>query len=100
MRQLRGPESDTRTSDPATFLLGKTATRRQDLLAEHAQAAPPGDESVDLDAYLDILSEAVAARNGWKRILIRCALRKRLHARRDTAETSALVPRSSLMRAQ
>jgi hypothetical protein len=100
MCQLRGPESDTRACDPATFLLAKTATRRQELLAEHAQAALPGDESVDLDSYLDILSEAVAARNGWKRILMRCALRKSLHARRDTAETSALVPRSLLMRAQ
>ena len=33
----------------------------------------PGDDSIDLDEYLDILQDAVAARNGWKRILQRCA---------------------------
>jgi hypothetical protein len=99
-RHLRGTESDMRASDPAKLLLLKTATWRQDLLAEHAQATLPGDKCVDLDEYLNILSEAVAARNGWKRTLMRCALRKRLHARRDTAETSALVPRSSRMPAQ
>jgi hypothetical protein len=28
---------------------------------------------VGRDEYVDILSEAVSARNGWKRILARCA---------------------------
>jgi hypothetical protein len=33
----------------------------------------PADERVDGDEYLDILREAVEARNGWKRIHARCA---------------------------
>jgi hypothetical protein len=33
---------------------------------------PPADR-VDPDEYVDILRETVAARNGWKRILARCA---------------------------
>ena len=33
----------------------------------------PGDPSVDVDEYFDILGEAAQARNGWKRILRRCA---------------------------
>jgi hypothetical protein len=41
------------------------------LLAEHEQGRPPPDERVDADEYFDILREAVAARNGWKRILAR-----------------------------
>lgn len=32
---------------------------------------------VDVDEYTDILGEAVAARNGWKRILERCSSRPR-----------------------
>jgi len=33
----------------------------------------PPDERVDGAKYVDILREAVAARNGWKRILERCS---------------------------
>lgn len=33
----------------------------------------PGDDRVDADEYIDILREAVGARNGWKRILNRCS---------------------------
>jgi hypothetical protein len=33
----------------------------------------PPDERVDAVEYVDILREAVAARNGWKRILQRCS---------------------------
>ena len=44
---------------------------------EHAcRRVAPGDDSIDLDEYLDILQEAVKARNGWKRFLLRCAPRK------------------------
>jgi hypothetical protein len=32
----------------------------------------PADERVDAAEYMGILREAVAARNGWKRILKRC----------------------------
>jgi hypothetical protein len=53
--------------------LGKGARARQTLLAEYAQSPMPADDRVDTAEYLDILGEAVAARNGWKRILTRCS---------------------------
>ncbi len=53
--------------------LGKGVRARQTLLAEYAQGPMPADDRVDAAEYLDILAEAVAARNGWKRILARCA---------------------------
>ena len=59
---------------------GTTAARRAALDA-HADGALPGDDSVDLDEYRDILREAVDARNGWKRILARCAAPRPVRAR-------------------
>jgi len=53
--------------------LGKGTTSRQALLAEYAQGPMPADDRVDTAEYLYILGEAVAARNGWKRILTRCS---------------------------
>lgn len=52
---------------------GRGLRARQALLAEYAQGPMPADDRVDVDEYLDILREAVAARNGWKRILARCS---------------------------
>lgn len=52
---------------------GRGLRARQALLAEYAQGPMPADGRVDVDDYLDILREAVAARNGWKRILARCS---------------------------
>ena len=52
---------------------GGTAADRRAALDAHADGWLPGGESIDVDEYLDILQEAVAARNGWKRILQRCA---------------------------
>ena len=52
---------------------GGTAADRGAALDAHAGGWLPGDESINVDEYLDILQEAVAARNGWKRILQRCA---------------------------
>ncbi|AVA32905.1 TPA: hypothetical protein O8806_002786 [Staphylococcus aureus] len=46
---------------------------RQQLLEQHAETSLPADDQVDHDEYLDILAEAVRARNGWQRILKRCA---------------------------
>ncbi len=46
---------------------------RQSLLAEYGQGPMPADDRVEVDEYLDILREAVVARNGWKRILDRCS---------------------------
>jgi len=53
--------------------LGQGLRSRQALLAEYSQGPMPADDRVDVDEYLDILREAVAARNGWKRILARCS---------------------------
>jgi hypothetical protein len=53
--------------------LGVDQKHRQKLLAELALKPLPGDDRVDGEEYLDILGEAVAARNGWKRILSRCS---------------------------
>ena len=49
-----------------------TAGRRS-LLAQYARSPKPSDETVDSEELLDILTEAVEARNGWKRILARCS---------------------------
>jgi hypothetical protein len=46
---------------------------RQEALAQHAEGPLPPDDRVDHDEYLDILGEAVRARNGWQRILKLCA---------------------------
>lgn len=53
--------------------LGKGKRARHTLLAEYAKGPMPADDRVDITEYLDILAEAVAARNGWKRILARCS---------------------------
>jgi hypothetical protein len=53
--------------------LGVDQKHRQKLLAELALKPLPGDDRVDGEEYLDILGEAVAVRNGWKRILSRCS---------------------------
>ncbi len=52
--------------------LGSRRSERQALLLELRRERPPAD-TVDMDEYFDILREAVTARNGWKRILTRCA---------------------------
>ena len=56
-------------------LSNSQATRRT-LLSELEQASMPADERVDASEYVDILRESIAARNGWKRILERCAPRR------------------------
>ncbi len=53
--------------------LADSAKARRRFLAEHEQGPMPPDERVNVDEYMDILREAVAARNGWKRILKRCS---------------------------
>jgi hypothetical protein len=53
--------------------LGKGTRARQALLVEYADGPMPADDRVEVTEYLDILTEAVAARNGWKRILARCS---------------------------
>lgn len=58
--------------------LGETRSVRSRLLSEHAEEQMPPDDRVEGAEYVDILREAVAARNGWKRILERCAPPKQL----------------------
>ena len=53
--------------------ISATPLQRRAALAHHAAGALPPDPLVDHDEYLDILTDAVRARNGWKRILRRCA---------------------------
>lgn len=57
--------------------LGARPADRRALLHELVRGPLPVDERVDGDEYLDILREAVEARNGWKRIHARCAPERR-----------------------
>lgn len=52
---------------------GSGLRARQQLLADYARGPMPADDRVETEEYLDILGEAISARNGWKRILVRCA---------------------------
>ena len=49
-----------------------TAGRRA-LLAQYARSPRPSDETVDSAELLDILTEAIEDRSGWKRILVCCS---------------------------
>jgi len=53
---------------------------RRALLADLSEQRPPPDDRVDPLAYIDILREAVEARNGWKRIHARCCSPRRCRA--------------------
>ena len=57
--------------------LGRRPSDRMRLLAELEEHGLPGDEIVEPEELRDILHEAVAVRNGWKRILARCSSRRR-----------------------
>ena len=48
--------------------------QRRLLLAQYARGPGPGDNQVERSELLDLLAEAVEARNGWKRILARCSV--------------------------
>lgn len=56
--------------------LGTRPVDRCRLLAEHLAGPMPGDDRVDDEEYRWVVAEAVGARNGWKRILRRCAPRR------------------------
>jgi hypothetical protein len=53
--------------------LGNSSAARRMLLSEVEEGPVPPDDRVDPVEYIDILREAIAARNGWKRILRRCS---------------------------
>ena len=59
--------------------LGDGPPARRKLLSELETGTRPADERLDASEYIDILREAVAARNGWKRILERCAASRHTH---------------------
>ena len=50
----------------------KSLAERRRLHADYAESWVPDTDHVDRDELVDILAEAVSARNGWKRILNRC----------------------------
>jgi hypothetical protein len=57
--------------------LGNSPRSRRTLLSEREHGPMPADDRVDASEYVDILREAVAARNGWTRILQRCSPTRR-----------------------
>jgi len=57
--------------------LGDSSRARRALLSEIEDGPMPPDERVNASVYISILREAVGARNGWKRILRRCAPRRK-----------------------
>ena len=52
---------------------GATAREREQLLRLLSEQPGPADERVDPEEFLDIVRDACRARNGWERILARCA---------------------------
>lgn len=53
--------------------LATTPRDRRALVEEISRAGPfPNDDTVERAEFVDVLREAAAARNGWKRILARC----------------------------
>jgi hypothetical protein len=60
--------------------LGGSAAAKRGLLAQVEKGPLPPDDRVVADEYLSILGDAVATRNGWKRILENCAPRRRRRA--------------------
>ena len=58
----------------------RPADRRR-LQAEYAESWVPSADGLDPEELVDILEEAAAARNGWKRILARCSPPKRTRRR-------------------
>jgi len=62
---------------------------RQELLAQYAKDVGTSDDRVDHEELVEILAEAVQARNGWKRILARCANPKRIRSSRPYLNPSS-----------
>ena len=67
------------------------------LLSELERGPLPSADRVDRGEYVDVLREAVAGRNSWKRILARCApLRRTRHPDPRTAGRAEGVCRRTL----
>lgn len=72
--------------------LSKSAGERHTLVGELAAHGIAADEErIEPDELFDILREAASARNGWKRILARCAPRPRDRTARTTAQDASLM---------
>ncbi len=69
--------------------LGRTPTERRCLLDELATGSMPPDDRVDPADYVEILRDALSARNGWKRILARCAPSRFTRTTRRSDQPSA-----------
>ena len=61
--------------------LGKSSSARLALLSEIESGPLPPDDRVDPAEYIDVLRDAIASRNGWKRIHGRCASAKSMGVR-------------------
>jgi hypothetical protein len=69
--------------------LSSSRAQRKALLDEYAVTSLTGDQRADDNEIVDILAEAISARNGWKRILKRCSPQS--HKRQSGAVGSATV---------
>ena len=64
---------DALGDDVHAELIGGVLADQATLVDEYATGPMPSDDSVDAEELISILREAVQTRNGWKRILARCA---------------------------
>ena len=71
--RMREPFAYACESLSRIYELGDTPQARRTLLAEIEAGSMPSVDRVDPAEFIDILREAVSVRNGWKRILQRCA---------------------------
>jgi len=55
------------------LVLADSPKGRRAALSKHASGSLPGKDVMNQQEYLDILAQAVNAKNGWKRILQACA---------------------------
>ncbi|PIQ51543.1 MAG: hypothetical protein COW02_14355 [Comamonadaceae bacterium CG12_big_fil_rev_8_21_14_0_65_59_15] len=64
------------------LVLADSPKDRRAALSKHAEGPLPGKDAMNQQEYLDILAQAVIAKNGWKRILQACtpATKSRLTA--------------------
>ncbi len=75
---------------------GAGPRQRLALVGEYAAENHVGDERVNQEELVDILREAAAARNGWKRILLRCKQPKRLALKEQVSRYLKTCERSLL----
>lgn len=76
--------------------MDSTRRGREAFLDEYAITFTPSDNRVDARELVDILREAVSARNGWKRILARCAMAREPKERTNERNLSPRSPRDGM----